>query len=325
MASQSFGNVWTRTQLADIAQSADKALAAQQQVWIDALVGAKLADEATLRSLLSLDAAVVPRKRGRPAAGKGAAKAKVCDVADADRCLGCKWGGGDLDKAHCTAAADGEREDQLCSACGGNWDVVWADRKADGRVTFGPKADNPSGVPWYGFWGIDRVPVWPGEANCVHTKPGAKTSSGNGVSLAKSLDAAAGGSRKHGVWHMAREAWVTAAVDEAAPAAPAAELQADDTEVVEQAAPAAAPAAEDPCVPRVFDGLAYTTFQDADGTTHVWPQGTWLAEAGYEGSVVVDVHDLSSAVGVVDVDGDIAHTDYEVGGHHEDCGAPSSD
>jgi hypothetical protein len=322
MASLSFGNAV----MAGMQAAADQQMAAQQQAWIDALVGAKLADEATLRSLLSLDA-VAPRKRGRPAAGAAAkAKAKVCDVADADRCLGCKWGGGDLDKAHCSAAADGERSDQLCSACGGNWDVVWADRKADGRVTFGPKADNPSGVAWYGFWGIDRVPVWPGEANCVHTKPGAKTSSGNGVSLAKSLDAAAGGSRKHGVWHKAREAWVAAAAVEA-PAELQAELQADATVVAEADATVVPEADARTGVERSFDGLAYTTYKDETSspvTTHVWPIGEWLASAGYESKVAVTLTDLDTAVGFVDEDGDIIFTDYEIGEVHEAASKPTS-
>jgi len=309
-------------------------------------VEAKLADEATLRSLLSLDAVVAPRKRGRPAAG-GKAKAKACDVADADRCLGCKWGGGDLEKAHCTAAADSERADQLCSGCGGNWDVVWADRKADGRVTFGPKADNPSGVAWFGFWGIDRVPVWPGEANCVHTKPGAKTSSGNGVSLAKSLDAAAGGSRKHGVWHKAREAWVAAGKDEAADAGKdagkdEAELEADATVVAEQQT-------------RDFDGLPYVV-ASVDDQLWAWPAGDWVAapqkaavkeaqvalaasdaspdkaaalakaeaELAEMLAAVPDYGDADSAVAQVDeTDGSLSFTDMDVHAVHDEQCTPA--
>jgi len=310
---------------ADVAEQ----LAAQKEAWIVAIVGAKLADEATLRDLLTLDVVVPPpRKRGRPAAG-GKGKAKVCDVPDAERCLGCKWGGGDLGKAHCIAAADGERSDQLCSGCGSNWDVVWADRKADGRVCYAPKADNPSGVSWFGFWGVDRLPVWPGEQHSVQTKPGAKTSSGNGVSLAKSLDAAAGGSRKHGVWHKAREAWV-APVAEAPEAST--ELAADETTVPEGEAPAAAAAAapaasERTGVERAFDGLAYTTYMDTTSeppVTHVWPIGEWLAAAGYEGEVAVTLTDLDTAVGFVDPDGDICFTDYEVGEVHESTGTPST-
>jgi len=315
MASLSFGNAV----MAGIQASADKAMAAQQQAWIDALVGAKLADEATLRSLLSLDA-VVPRKRGRPAAG-AAAKVKVCDVASSDRCLGCKWGGGDLDKAQCSAAASGDRTDQLCSGCGTSWDVVWADRKADGRVSYGTKGANPSDVAWFGFWGVDRLPIWPGEQHCVMAKAGAKSNSGNGVAMAKSLDAAAGGSRKRGIWHQAREAWVAAAVE-----APT-ELQADTTVVAEADATVVPEADARTGVERSFDGLAYTTYTDETSspvTTHVWPIGEWLASAGYESKVVVTLTDLDTAVGFVDEDGDIIFTDYEIGEVHEAASKPTS-
>jgi len=310
MASLSFGNAV----MAGIQASADKQMAAQQQAWIDALVGAKLADEATLRSLLSLDAAPVARKRGRPAA-TGTGKAKVCDVADSDRCLGCKWAAGDLDKARCSVAAADERADQLCSGCGSSWDTVWADRKADGRVSYGKKSATQS-VTWFGFWGVDRPPIWPGEQHCVMAKAGTK-GSGNGVSLAKSLDAAAGGgvgARKRGVWHKAREAWVAAAAVEAP-----AELQVDATVVPEADVRTG--------VERSFDGLTYTTYADTStspATTHVWPIGEWLASAGYEGKVAVTLTDLDTAVGHVDEDGDIIFTDYEIGEVHEAASQPTT-
>jgi len=307
----------------------EEQIAAQKEAWIVAIVGAKLADEATLRDLLTLDVVAVPaRKRGRPAAaGKGKGKAKVCDVADGDRCLGCKWGGGDLDKARCSAAAAGERSDQLCSGCGTNWDVVWADRKADGRVSYGTKGANPSDVAWFGFWGVDRLPIWPGETHCVMAKAGAKSNSGNGVAMAKSLDAAAGGSRKRGIWHKAREAWTATAVE-----APT-ELQADTTIVAEASptsdtpttAPTSAPTSDAPTGgPRSFDGLTYITHTDAEEVTHVWPIGEWLADAGYEGKVDVTLTDVDTAVGFVDEDGDIIFTDLEIGEVHETASQPTT-
>jgi len=323
MASLSFGNAV----MAGIQAAADKQMAAQQQAWIDALVGAKLADEATLRSLLSLDAAPVARKRGRPAAAT-TIKAKVCDVADGERCLGCKWGGGDLDKARCSVAAVGERSDQLCSGCGTSWDVVWADRKADGRVSYGTKGANPSDVAWFGFWGVDRLPIWPGETHCVMAKAGAKSNSGNGVAMAKSLDSAAGGSRKRGIWHKAREAWTATAVE-----APA-ELKADTTVVAEVSptnnaptttAATTAPTSDAPTgVPRSFDGLTYITLTDTEEVTHVWPIGEWLTDAGYEGTVAVTLTDVDTAVGHVDEDGDIIFTDYEIGDVHETASQPTT-
>jgi len=298
-------------------------IAAQKEAWIIAIVGAKLADEATLRDLLTLDVVSVPaRKRGRPAAG-GKGKAKVSDVADSERCLGCKWGGGDLDKARCSVAAADGRPDQLCSGCGTSWDVVWSDRKADGRVSYGTKGANPSDVAWFGFWGEDRLPIWPGEQHCVMAKAGAKSNSGNGVAMAKSLDAAAGGNRKRGIWHKAHEAWVAVAAE-----APT-ELVSDDTTVPEgDAAVTPVPVSDVRSgVERTFDGLAYTSYTDTtadEPVTHVWPIGDWLAGAGYEGEVAVTLTDLDTAVGFVDADGDICFTDYEVGEVHEATGTPST-
>ena len=312
----------------------EEQIAAQKEAWIVAIVGAKLADEATLRDLLTLDVVAVPaRKRGRPAAGgkgKGKGKAAVCEVADGDRCLGCKWGGGDLGKARCSTPAAGERSDQLCSGCGTSWDVVWADRKADGRVSYGTKNTNPSDVTWFGFWGVDRLPVWPGEQYCVMAKAGKTSSGSTGVSMSKSLDAAAGGKRSRGIWHKAREAWTAAAAE-----APT-ELQADTTVVVEASpttaapttaapAPTAAPTSDGPTgVPRSFDGLTYITLTDAEEVTHVWPIGEWLTDAGYEGKVAVTLTDVDTAVGHVDEDGDIIFTDYEIGDVHETAGQPTT-
>jgi len=295
----------------------EKRLADTKQAWIEALVEAKLADEETLRSLLSLD--VAPRKRGRPAAG-GKAKAKVSDVPDGERCLGCKWGGGDLEKARCSAASS--RDDQLCSGCGSNWDQVWADRKADGRVSYGTKSANPSDVPWFGFWGVDRLPVWPGEQHCVMAKAGTKSNSGNGVAMAKSLDAAAGGSRKHGVWHKAREAWGDAVATVTDAAAPKEEEQTEDTTVLP----------EHQTIDH--DGLAYVTAQVRDAETGkditwAWPTGDWLAEAGYGGKVVMDFTDPDTACAQVAVDSDsgqsdLMFTDVEIGNLHDVASDPDA-
>ena len=308
MSTQSFNN----TVLSATNALLELQMAAQQQSWIEALVGAKLADEATLRELLSLDA-VAPRKRGRPAGGgKGKAKAKACSVPDDERCLGCKWGGGDLTKARCSGA--GVRDDQLCTSCGTNWDVIWADRKADGRVSYGSKSATQP-VAWFGFWGVDRLPVWPGELHCVMAKPGAKSNSGNGVHLGDSQDAAAGGSRKRGVWHKAREAWCDTEVPAAAPKE---EEQTEDPTVLP----------EHQTVDR--DGLAYVTAKvwDADtekDITWAWPAGDWLKEAGYCGTVVVDLADPDTACAQVNEDGgDLMFTDAVISNLHDIASDPDA-
>jgi len=297
MASLSFGDAV----MAGMQAAADKQMAAQQQAWIDALVEAKLGDEATLRSILSLEA-VAPRKRGRPAAGgKGKGKAKACDVPDAERCLGCSWQHGNLDKARCASAS--ERDDQLCSGCGADWDVVWADRKADGRVSYGTKSVNPSDVAWFGFWGVDRLPIWPGELHCVMAGPDAKSNSGNGVAMAKSLDAAAGGAagarKKQHIWHQARQAWGAPAEAEAEP-----EQTEDTTVVAEQET-------------RDFDGLPYVV-SSVDGQMWAWPAGDWApaAEADYD--------DADTAVAQVDeTDGTLSFTDMDIAAVHEEKCTPA--